>query len=284
MMTIRRLTASAVGIAIVLGVAQASAHEFKGASASVGQGTVDSYASVGVGGVPTEIGIILSKGALDGLPPKPNNTSRCFDLDGNGRINETGECDGDYQSSLPFPAEVRERPDIPFDFAMVNWNPYGHPPEPWALPHFDIHFYQIPESAVDEIRVGACEIFIDCEDRERALVPVPAKYVHPEYVSVEAAVGRMGNHLIDVKTPEFGDPPATFTHTWIFGAYDGSVIFHEVMVTSDFLAGGGDACAPIKQQQAWEKAGYYPTRYCIRDAGEDGIRIFMDGFEMRPAG
>jgi hypothetical protein len=283
-MTVRKTSAALAASLILLGASQSSAQELAGASAPLGQGTVESYAVIGTGGVPQEIGIVFSKGALDGLPQRRNNTSRCFDLDKNGVINDAGECEGDYENNLPFPAEVTGRTDIPFDFAMVNWNPEGHPPEPWLPAHFDIHFYQIPESAVDSMRVGSCGIFMNCDDFQRAIRPVPAKYVHPEHASVEAAVGRMGDHLIDTMTPEFGTPPKPFTHTWIFGAYDGSVIFHEVMATQSFMALGPDTCAPIKQPEAWEKAGYYPTRYCFSHAPDGALKVFMEGFVLRPAG
>jgi len=283
-MTVRKTSAALAASLILLGVSHPGAQELTGASAPLGQGAVASYAVIGAGGAPQEIGIVLSGGALDGLPPEPNRTSRCFDLDGDGKINDTGECDGDHQIDLPFPAEVTARADIPFDFAMVNWNAAGHPPEVWLLPHFDIHFYQIPKQTVDAIRVGPCGIFIDCDDFQRAIKPVSAKYVHPEYASVDAAVGRMGNHLIDTMTPEFGTPPKPFTHTWIFGAYDGSVIFHEVMATQSFMVLGPDTCAPIKQPEAWEQAGYYPTRYCFSHAPNGALKVFMEGFVLRPAG
>jgi hypothetical protein len=275
------ITATAL---ILLAACQKAPVEITSTSVPQGQGTVASYALFDAGGAPQEIGVTFSKGALDGLPPEPNRTSRCYDLDGNGQINETGECDGDYQIDLPFPAEVTSRGDISFDFAMVNWNPHGHPPEPWLPPHFDIHFYQVPKSWVTAIRLGPCGILMNCDDFQRAIKPVPAKYVHPDHVSVEAAVGEMGNHLIDVKTPEFGDPPQPFTHTWIFGAFDGHVIFHEVMATVEFMASGENLCAPIKQPEAWARAGYYPTRYCFRHRSDGGLKVFMEGFELRPAG
>ena len=284
-MTVRKFVATTAAAIVLSSASQISAGELAGASAPLGQGTVESYAMIGADGVPVEIGIVFSKGALDGLPPEPNRTSRCVDLDGDGHINATGECDGDYQSDLPFPAEVRARADIPFDFTMLNWNAHGHAPEPWLLPHFDIHFYQIPKSTVDAIRLGPCGIFIDCEDIARALEPVPAKYVHPDHASVGAAVGQMGNHLIDTQTPELGDPPVTFTHTWIFGAYDGRVIFHETMATQAFLASGQDLCADIKQPEARAQAGYYPTRYCFRNEAPGGrLKVFMEGFVLHPAG
>lgn len=282
-MTVRMTTATLAALLISLGVGPAFAGAIIGASAPQGQGIVESYAVVGAGGVPQQIGIVFSKGALNGLPQRRNNISRCFDLDNNGVINDTGECEGDYENNLPFPAEVTGRADIPFDFAMVNWNPEGHPPEPWLPAHFDIHFYQIPYSSVDAMRVGSCGIFMNCDDFQRAIKPVPAKYTHAEHASVQAAVGRMGDHLIDTLTPEFGTPPAPFTHTWIFGAYDGSVIFHEVMATHSFMALGPDSCAPIKQPEAWEKSGYYPTSYCFSHAPDGALKVFMEGFVLRPA-
>jgi hypothetical protein len=282
-MRTRNLAAITAVLFYVHGISGAFPAEIIGDIAPHGHGTVSSYVVTGDGGAPAEIGIVFSAGALDGLPERRNNTSRCFDLDGNGAINVTGECEGDYSVRLAFPAEITSRTDIPFVFAMVNWNPEGHPPEPWAPPHFDIHFYQIPESAVDAMRVGPCGIFMNCDDFQRAIKPVPAKYVHPEHASVEAAVGQMGNHLIDTMTPELGTPPKPFTHTWMFGADDGRIIFHEVMATRALMALGPDSCHDIKQPEAWEKAGYYPTRYCFRHGGDGSLKVLMEGFVLRPA-
>jgi hypothetical protein len=50
---------------------------------------------------------------------------------------------------------------------------------------------------------------------------------------VPAMAANMGNHLIDFTAPEFNGEP--FTHTYIWGAYGGSLIFFEPMVTTDFL-------------------------------------------------
>jgi hypothetical protein len=282
-MIVRGLT-TGIAISVTLTFSQiAVAEQLIGTTTSQGHGTVASYAVLNAEGTPQEIGVHFSAGALDGLPERRNNYSRCFDLDGNGTIDGANECEGDYEINLTFPAEITGRADIPFDFAMVNWNPEGHPPEPWLPAHFDIHFYQIPESAVDAIGLGSCGIFIDCDDYQRAIKPIPAKYMHPEHASVQAAVGRMGDHLIDTMTPEFGTPPQPFTHTWIFGAYDGSVIFHEVMSTRSFMALGRDVCAPIKQPEAWEETGYYPTSYCFRHDADGGLKVFMQDFVMRTA-
>jgi hypothetical protein len=153
------------------------------------------------------------------------------------------------------------------------------------VPHFDIHFYSIPLEEVETIRTGSCEFFIDCEVRKRAQIPVPAKYIHADHADVGATVGLMGNHLIDTKTPELAHHGAPFTHTWIFGAWDGRIIFHEVMATVEFLAGTDDLCAPIKQPEAWQTGGYYPERYCFRrDPADRSMRVYMTDFVLRPAG
>jgi len=280
----RIIAAAALSAVLATGAADAGAGEFSSDPAPLGHGSVSSYAVIDASGAPSEIGVHFAKGALEGLPAEHNKTSRCFDLDGNGAINDHGECEGDYESRLPIPAVIAGHPDNHFVFAMVNWNPGGHPPAAWQVPHFDIHFYSVDPAVIDSIRLGNCGIFIDCEDLEKATAPVPAKYVNPDHADVGAAVGRMGNHLIDTKTPELGNPPVPFTHTWIFGAYDAKVIFHEVMVTRDFLMDGGDACHPIKQPEAWERAGYYPTSYCFRHLEDGSLKVYMEGFVKRTAG
>lgn len=281
-MALRIVVAAAT--AVCVSVSLSFAGQIAGSSGPIGQGTISSYTTLGANGAPAEIGVILSAGALEGLPDAPNNISRCFDADGNGAINESGECEGDYQLDLPFAAELAARADIPFTFAMVNYQPHGHPPLAWAVPHFDIHFYSITPEEVEAIALGPCEFFIDCAVREHALVPVPAVYVAPDHADVGAVVGRMGNHLIDTRTPELAEGGPPFTHTWIYGAFEGRIIFHEVMATNAFLAATGDLCADIKQPAAWQRAGYYPTRYCFRREADGGLNIYMADFVMREAG
>ena len=57
------------------------------------------------------------------------------------------------------------------------------------------------------------------------------------------------------------------------------------MATLAFLTSGRDLCADINQPEAWEQAGYYPTRYCFRNEAPGGqLKVFMEGFVLRPAG
>ncbi len=261
-----QILAAGFGLVLVMGLVspESWAATLLGDAQNMGAGDVRSYVELNTGGNPLAVGIAFGPGALDGLPTARNTTSRCFDLNKNGIIDETGECEGDYEFRLVMPAEATARGDLPFGWVGLNWNPEGHPPEFWLPPHFDIHFYMVDQADIDAIRVGGCEIFIDCDDLKRATMVVPPQYVAADHVNVNAAVSMMGNHLIDVRSPEMGNPPQDFTHTWIYGANGGKITFYEPMITMAFLAGKPDLCAPIRQPAAWARSGYYPTEYCMR--------------------
>jgi hypothetical protein len=253
----------------------------------LGDGSAQVYADLDADGAPRVIGVSFDPGMLADLPTMPNTWSRCFDKNGNGKIDAHGECNGDYELRLALPQELAERGITPFKWVSVNWNPMGHPPPAppaWAVPHYDFHFYIMRADAVGQIRPGPCAELIDCEDFKRAQTPVPARYVHPDHIDVGAAVPDMGNHLIDSKTPELVVPGRKFTHTFIFGAYDGHVTFYEPMITLAYFQTRPDLCVPIKQPQAWETEGYYPTQYCIRYLADDQrYTVSLEGFVHRTA-
>jgi hypothetical protein len=233
------------------------------------------------------IGVSFDQGMLAGLPTMPNAWSRCFDKNENGRIDGHGECNGDFELQFELPQELVQRGVTPFRWVSINWNPMGHPPPAppvWAVPHADFHFYIMAREAVRQIRPGPCSELIDCADFERAQIPVPAGYVHADHIDVGAAVPDMGNHLIDSKSPELVVQGQAFTHTFIFGVYDGHVTFYEPMVTLAYLQTRPDSCVPIKQPQAWETEGYYPTTYCIRYLADDErYTVSLEDFIRRAA-
>ena len=70
--------------------------------------------------------------------------------------------------------------------------------------------------------------------------------MHPDHIDVGAAVPDMGNHLIDSKSPELVTKGTIFTHTFIFGAYDGHVSFYEPMITRAYL----EPARPVRADQA----------------------------------
>jgi hypothetical protein len=276
-----------LGFAMLAGLAASAsaATTLLGEALDMGEGEVRSYVDLDADGRPTAIGAVLGERALTGLPPLKNATSRCFDLNDNGRIDGASECEGDLEFAMDLPREASSRADIPFQWIGVNWNAEGHPPAVWSVPHFDFHFYIASRNEVALIRVGGCIFFINCDDRKIALQPVPAKYVAPDHADVEATVSQMGNHLIDLRTPELADPQQqAFTHTWIYGAYGGRITFYEPMITLAYLLSRPDHCAPIRQPEAWAQAGYYPTEYCIRYHQRRGVyTVSLEGLVLRAA-
>ena len=256
-----------------------------GPAQSLGKGDVQAFVDFAKDGQPLAYGILVDRAAFDGLPPERNRTSRCFDVNDNGTLDMPDECEGDEERYLDLPAAASADSRIPVRWIGMNWNPIGHFPHAWSLPHFDFHFYIQDFDAVQAIRTGPCGILINCEDFETATRPVDDIYVAPDYVSVDAAVPAMGNHLIDTATPELAEEdPAIFTHTFIYGTYDGRISFIEPMITRAFLLDGGDQCFPIRQPQAWQQAGYYPTVYCVHGANEDGsVVISLESLEYREA-
>jgi hypothetical protein len=252
----------------------------------LGNGSAWVYVALDAKGKPLALGVSMDKGALDGLPQQPNSTSRCFDKNGNGKI-DAGECIGDYELVFTVPQGEAAKAASPFKWVGLNWNPHGHgepAPPPWAEPHFDFHFYIAEREAVKQLRPGACGELIDCEDFKQASKPVPAKYIHPDHIDVGAAVPDMGNHLIDKKSPELAKGGPKFTHTFIFGAYGGHITFYEPMITRAYLASAPRMCARIKQPQAWAVAGSYPTKYCVRHSDRAGrYTVSLEDFVERAA-
>jgi hypothetical protein len=225
----------------------------------LGMGHARTFVALADDRSPERIGIIFDREVLEGLPETPNSYSRCYDANGDG-AHGSGECLGDYEIVLPLPEEVAEDEGIPFEWTTMSWNPLGHG-EPYTAPHFDFHFYLQPLEEVRAIRTGPCHEFIDCEDLVRATVPVPEEFMPAGYLR-GASVAAMGTHYVSERAPELlGEP---FTHTWIYGSYEGHVSFYEPMITHAFLSGEPAVCTPIDLPVAWERSGYYPTEYCIR--------------------
>ncbi len=112
----------------------------------------------------------------------------------------------------------------------------------------------------------------------------PERHAPAGYIDVGASVAAMGNHLIDAKDPELADPSLGFSHTFIYGTYDGKVIFLEPMVSRAFLAARPDDCRPIRTAAAYSTTGYYPTSYCVRyDLASATYRITLEGLQLQQA-
>jgi hypothetical protein len=205
--------------------------------------------------------------------------SRCFDVDGNGKHTQH-ECIGDEERILDVPSAPSA--ELPFRWISVNWNPAGHHNTPYAQPHFDYHFHTGEREVVEAIAPGRCGELVDCGDFKRASRPVPAQYLPAGYIDVGAVVPRMGNHLLDSESPELKDS-LPFSSTFIYGAFEGELIFWEPMITFDFLQKTRDACMDIRQPKAFRRAGYYPTQYCVRQGQQGQRTVSLERFRYSEA-
>jgi hypothetical protein len=237
---------------------------FYGAATKLGQGRVRTYITV-QDGRPTEVGIALSEGALEGLP-------------------EGHHGDGAHAGHIVYLLPMHPQNPTPYQFAELDWNPHGHEPMAiYGVPHFDFHFYTI--SSAERVRIDPA----DPQFVQKARNMPPAEYIPQGYVDVATILGvppeaatmpQMGLHWVDPMTPELHGAP--FTHSYFFGSWDGRIIFGEPMISLAFLGTRPDVTTPIAQPQAYSPAGEYPGSYRIYwDGQRREIRIALTDFTWR---
>ena len=278
---------AAVALPVLLGCAatppDSTGARSLGWSTPLGKGTATTYAEFERQGVPKAIGVVFTATALDGLPDASDH-HRCHARTRDGLVDASTKCQESVEHVLPLPDAAARRPDIPFKWVLLNWNHMGHiPPGIYDVPHFDIHFQMASIADIFAIEPGPCgPEFVRCDQFQIGKKPLPPNYIHADYKDVDAVVPAMGNHLIDVTGPEFNKQP--FTRSWIYGVYDGKVVFYEEMVTRAHLLSKPNACAPIKSPKAVATRGYYPTLSCIRNDPATGeYTVSMEGFVLREA-
>lgn len=142
----------------------------------------------------------------------------------------------------------------PFQNLAIDWEPHGHEPEVYGLPHFDFHFYMI--SVAKRMRITCAG-----SDRVKCLKPVMPAAIAADYVGGPEGVPLMGWHFVDITSPEFHGQ--IFTATLIYGYYGGRMTFIEPMVTLAFLQSKPQFSMAIKQPTVYPESGYYPTRYSV---------------------
>lgn len=219
-----------------------------------GNGTARSWVELDADGTPVSVGITLTEAAMGGLP-------------------------ADVTPGLIWMVEyILEFPDIaglPFDHVGVNWNPKGHPPPGiYSPPHFDFHFYTINRAARE--RITARGVDLERCSRAPATGLLPAAYVF----APDSEEPGMGGHWIDPASHEFHGQP--FTTTFIYGTYDGNVIFWEPMITLAYLESRPTESMPIKVPEAYAEPGYYPTSYTVRfDEARREYVVSLDGLTAR---
>ncbi|MDI3422621.1 hypothetical protein [Streptomyces luteolus] len=234
-----------------------------GAPQRLGDGTMRVY-SQRRGSRPLALGYTFSADTLRDLP-EDGDGKLCYDVNGDGTVDRATECVDEVELALDLPKGFQKHVRTPFKWAQLTWDPRGHPPDYYSVPHFDFHFYIQDEAAVRRIRTGPCRGIMNCDDLKTAREPVPERYMPDRYMDMGAVVPQMGNHLMDMDAPEMHGKP--FTQTFMYGAYDGEITFYEPMVDKAWIEGlsqgreGG--CEPVELPEEWAVSGWYPTKYCL---------------------
>jgi hypothetical protein len=227
-----------------------SSKTYSGPAVQVWNGEAHTFITLDKNGNPSAIGMRLSADALNGLPAK-------------GDPAMGGELPG---IMLNLPAETASSG---FDHCEIDWNPEGHEPLfAYGVPHFDFHFYLISQQEQSQVIPGP------------DTVTVAPQYIPKDYVSGMMAVPDMGTHWSDTTAPEFNGQP--FTATFIYGFYHGNMTFLEPMVTKAYLETHPDFTLPVKQPQAYQRHGYYPsTMHVFYDDHHNEYVIQLEGLTYK---
>lgn len=227
---------------------------YTGEVKQVGNGVAYSWVKLDEKGKPSAIGVTISETAMEGLP-----TTTPKDMLG-------------HEFNLMLPPQAEK---TPFNHIRFDWNPGGHePPGIYDTPHFDIHFYMVSPETRRKITAKGEDIAV-CRK------PVAPKYAPQGYIYAPGTeVPEMGGHFIDPKAPEMNGQP--FTKTFLYGAYNGDVIFWEPMITKAFLETKPDYQETLKVPAAYATSAFYPTTYSVRyDAVRREYTIAMENMKWR---
>lgn len=225
---------------------------YYGPQVKLGQGHVRSWIRISHDGIPEELGIVMSKGLLEKLPPGVEPV----------------------QLVLPMHKKVGEV--TPFDHVYFDWNPLGHEPEGvFTVPHFDVHFYMTSVAAREAIPIydDAMAQFNNLPAAEY----LPGDYFTPPFGGT--AVPQMGSHWLPIALGDF----LPFTNILLYGTYDGEVTFVEPMNTLAYLKSEVPFSMPFSQPAKFAKTSYYPTMYNVYQDKNGRNIISVSHFVKRTA-
>lgn len=174
----------------------------------------------------------------------------------------------------------------PFTFAYITFNTLGHGPEGvYDVPHYDFHFFMTPFKTFETLtQVGPSPGLLDMDVHSLSLVDVPAKYLMPGAFRMGPPTYGMGQHWSSPDDPVFHGTSFNFTGSFAFGSYNGKVIYFEPLASLQLLATRPDQCWDIPMPQAFEKAGWYPTKYCLRNERSSDLQAMtLESFVYYPA-
>ncbi len=234
--------------------AKGKAGTFVGATRPLGSGTVRSWVTLDDAGKPVAVGLTISESAYKTVPTELPKGQEGLEL------------------ILPLPKEAAA---TAFDHIGFGWNPKGHEPENiYTFPHFDIHFYTISSEEREAITAAG-------DDLQKCYLKPAPEYTPAGYILPPGtAVPRMGAHWVDPTAREFQGQP--FTRTFLYGNYNGKIIFYEPMITKSFFETKTNLTEYIKLPQKYAKPGYYPTKYSVSyNADKKEYTVALEGMTLR---
>jgi len=167
----------------------------------------------------------------------------------------------------------------------------GHvPPGVFDLPHFDVHFYVVPQAEVDAITPSDADFVAKANNLPTGdfLPPLYIVGKPPGATPANVAFPGMGVHWQDLLSPEYqrilGRPEAfqPFTKTYVYVTWDGRITAFEPMITREYLLRRINETIPVRQPAKYVEAGWYPSAYRIEyDDQAREYRIALVDFAWR---
>jgi hypothetical protein len=176
---------------------------------------------------------------------------------------------------VQMPAASSQRGGL--DHMTMYWEPMGHTPATYQVPHFDFHFYLVPDSRRQAI---------DCADTSKPST-LPEGYILPdetlppevaEMIGVDVLVGicvpGMGMHAVPAAEASATE---AFEATMIVGYYGGEPIFVEPMISQTKLLQRRSFEIPVPAVEGL--AARQPTTFRADYVeAEDAYRFTFAGF------
>ncbi len=218
-----------------------------GATTTIAGRAVTSWATVDRNNVVTEVGVTLPLAVIENPPTQP----------GSGPLGAI--------AVLPFPAQAQSGTFL--NHFEMHWNPDGHEPARFEhIPHFDLHFYAVPEPEVRAIAPGS-------DPATPAANRVPDGYLYP---SPNALVPQMGVHAVSLAEFSSGQP---FSASMILGYYNGRMTFVEPMITQELLKSRQPISLAVARPAVLGRATRYPTRFTATfDARANAYQLVLGDF------
>jgi hypothetical protein len=223
---------------------------YRGPSVNVGNGKANAWLSVNAKQEPVELGLELTREALQNLP----NTN--FSVD-----------------EVPLPERAKEL--TPFDHIQIDWASQGHgmpgPNGPSFIgPHFDPRFFMTS-------RAERAAIPAPTDPAAKFDILPPAGFMPATHSPGGSRLPGIGRHWSD------GMGFLGMTHAMVLGTYNGRYTFISPIVTIEELQSGNRTSTAFGQPLYFPETNtYYPTKYNIyADAQKQTHHITLSDFVRR---